>query len=169
MQIVSTGLLKQTGSQDLSSAWTAGFHAALSDTYLSLKVSMHTTINQALIDCLPSSLLDTTSLLRPSSSDGSTADRITLPAKIQSKPDQVVLAQPESARQKRITGSGLEWHPGKAAWGEGPKHNSVAPWPLTHTCNGSTQNSSPTADANQLQGGAALRSTLAETGKALDR
>lgn len=172
MQIVSTGLLKQTGSQDLSSAWTAGFHAAVSAAYLSLKPSMHTTINQALMDRLPSSLLNSTPLLRSSTAEESTADSITLLAEAQSKSDQVVLTTSESARQEPITGSGIVWHPGrviKAAWGEGPKHNSVAPWPLTDTCNGSAQTSNSAADANQLQDGAVLGDPLAKTSKALDR
>lgn len=172
MQIVSTGLLKQTGSQDLSSAWIEGFHAAVSAVYLSLEPSMHTTINQALIDRLPSSLLNRTSSLGTPTADGSTTDQITLLAETQSRSDQVALANSESARQKHITGSGTVWHPGriiKAAWSEGPKHNSVAPWPLTQSCNGSAQNSSRSADANQLQNGAVLGYTLAETGKALDR
>lgn len=171
MQIVSTGLLKQTGSQ-VSSAWKAGFQAAVSAAYLSLKPSMHTTINQALMDCLPSSLLNNTPLLGSSTAGESTADSMALLADTQSESDQVVLATSKSAGQKHTTGSGTVWHPGrviKAAWGEGPMHNSVAPWPLTDTCNGSAQNGNATADANQLQDDAVLGKTLAEVGKAFDR
>ena len=172
MQIVSTGLLKETGSQGLCSAWTAGFHAAVSAAYLSLKPSMHTTINQALMDCLPSSLLDSTSLLRTSTAEESTAENLTLLAGIKSKSDEVVLATSESARMKHSTGSSNVWHPGrviKAAWGEGLKHNSVVPLPLPDPCNSRLQTSSPTADANLLQDCLVSGHSLAETANALNR
>ena len=169
MQIVSTGLLKERGSQDLCSAWTAGFNAAVSAAYLSLKPSMHTTINQALMDRLPSSLLNGTSLLKISTADGSTADTVTLLAHSQSKSDQVVLATSESARKKHSTGSSTVWHPGrviKAAWGECPKHNSVVPLPLPDPCNSRLQTSS---HANPLQDCSVSGHALAQSANALNR
>lgn len=153
MQIVCTGLLKQSGSVELCSQWTASFHAALSAAYLSLKPSMHTIINQALMDCLPSSLLTATSLPRTVTADESEAVDFTLLAQSQSKSDQLVLGTSEPVRQENSTGSSTLWHPGRgirAAWSDSLKHNSVAPLPLPDACNSKVQVSSPDADANQL-------------------
>ena len=171
MQIVSTGLLQQSGPLDLCSAWMAGFHAAVSAVYLSLKPSMHTIINQVLVDCLPSSPLNTTSLLRTSTAVEPTADNVTLLARFQSKSDQSVLATTGPAEQRHSPRSCSVWHPSrmiKTAWTEAPKHNSVVPLPLHDNGNSSVQISSPEATA-QLLDCSVSGNTLSETTKALER
>lgn len=165
MQTLSIGLLKQSGSVDLCTQWTAGFHAALSAAYLSLRPSMHTTIKQALMDCLPISLLKGTLLPGTATADESEAVDLALLAQSQSQSDQLVLATSASEHSTSTV-----WHPGKgikAAWSDSPKHNLVAPLPLPDTCNSKVQISSPDADANQLHDCAEF--TLGETTRALSR